>query len=92
MTFRQKDNLTPRQKANRCLAMLLPGVGVTFGAALHRGETVGSLTFGTVGYGALFVGGYFILPKVAAAAQAARVRKAAAAQPAPHAAARPLVH
>ena len=90
MTFRQKDNLTPRQKANRCLVMLLPGVGVTLGAALNRGETAESLTFGAVAYGILFVGGYFILPHVAAAAQAVRVRKAAAAQPAPPA--WPLVH
>jgi len=83
--------MTPRQKANRCLALSLPAVGIAFGSALQRGATAGEMTFGAVLYGTIFVGGFFILPRVAADAQAARTRKAAAAQPAPHAAARPLV-
>ena len=83
--------MTPRQKANRCLAMSLPTFGIAFGSALQRGATAGEVTFGEVLYGAMFVGGFFILPGVAADAQAARARKAGAAQPAPHAAARPLV-
>ena len=90
MTFRRKDNLTPRQKANRCLAMLLPSVSISFGTALHRGAATESLMFGAVLWGILIVGGYFILPHVAAAAQAARARKAAAGKPAPPA--WPLVH
>ena len=75
--------MTPRQKANRCLAVSLPAVGVAFGSALHRGATGGEMVFGAVLYGAMFVGGFFILPHVAASAQAARARKAAAAQAPP---------
>ena len=90
MTFRQKGNLTPRQKANRCLAMLLPLAAISFGGELRRGAATESLIFGAVLWGILFVGGYFIGPRIAAAFQDARARKAAAAQPAPPA--WPLVH
>ena len=82
-TFRPMDDLTPRQKANRCLLMFLPGIGVSFGGALHRGATGGEMIFGAVLWGILFVGGYFIGPHIAAGAQNARARKAAAAQAPP---------
>ena len=83
MTFRQKGNLTPRQKANRCLAMLLPLAAISFGGELRRGAATESLIFGAVLWGILFVGGYFIGPHIAAGAQNARARKAAAAQAPP---------
>ena len=83
MTFRQKGNLTPRQKANRCLAMLLPLAAISFGGELRRGAATESLIFGAVLWGILFVGGYFIGPHIVAGAQNARARKAAAAQAPP---------
>jgi len=89
MTFRRTDDLTPRQKANRCLFMFLPGVGISFGGGLHRGATGGEMVFGAVLWGILFVGGYFIGPHIVAGAQDARAHKAAAAQAPP---ARPLIH